>query len=83
MSIFYETQDGIYAGELVEEYDDSFLVKVIYAKGEKVIGNQYSLVKKPNKACSGHRAGAGQPEKPLVNDDAQMSVGAIPTARRR
>lgn len=38
---------------------------------------------KPNKACSGHRAGAGQPEKPLANGDAQMSVGAIPTARRR
>ena len=58
MSIFYQTQDGWYAGELVEDYDDCMLVEVKIAKGIPVVGCQYSLVKKPNTVLT-DKSGAG------------------------
>ena len=77
MSIFYQTQDGWYAGELVEDYDDCMLVEVKIAKGIPVVGCQYSLVKKPNTVCSGQKRGGLIPREASPSG-AQMSVGATP-----
>ena len=48
-----------------------FLVKVIYAKGEKVNRQSIPLVKKLNTACAGHRAGDIN-LRSLVNDDVKV-----------
>lgn len=44
MTMFYQTKEGFFAGELIEEYGDSFLVKILVDNGVEVKESRYALV---------------------------------------
>ena len=44
MTMFYQTKEGFFAGELIEEYGDSFLVKILIDNGVEVKESRYALV---------------------------------------
>lgn len=50
--IWYETEDGVYVGELVEEFGDQFLVKVLRGPNGQVDGNVYALVTREESRAS-------------------------------